>query len=517
MSGLSAQPMRLPGAEGGRCRALYYQGPPSSPARGQRCEFEWNGTQGSKRRQRRQGKAGFIVSGMSETRDELNPGSDDRPVAGQVRRHAHFGLEAGRLAARYVGRRAAGSRDGSGASDLVRALGNLKGPVMKVGQLLAAVPDLLPPEYAQELSALQADAPPMGWLFVRRRMASELGPDWQDRFDEFGRAAAHAASLGQVHRARAGGRELAVKLQYPAMASTVQADLRQLRLLLGLYGRYDRAIHTEEIYAELATRLQEELDYTRERRHQRLFGAILAKTDGVRTPVPVDDLCTDRLLSMTWLDGRPLRELADAPQELRDQAALHLFRAWYEPFYRYGVIHGDPHPGNYSLADDGALNLLDFGCVRTFRPEFVEGVINLYRAKRDQDEDLAVAAYESWGFTGLSRELRQVLDQWADYLYAPLLDDRARLIQDSTDQGRKVVVRVHRELRRLGGVRPPQEFVLVDRAAIGLGSVFTTLKAQLNWHRQIETIMDGFSAEKLARNQEQALQRAGLATGNQAD
>ena len=385
---------------------------------------------------------------------------------------------------------------------------------MKVAQLLAAVPDLLPPEYAKQLSTLQADAPPMGWLFVRRRMASELGFDWQDRFESFGRTAAHAASLGQVHRARAGGRELAMKLQYPDMASTVRADLKQLKLLLALYGRYDRAIHTGEIYAEIAARLQEELDYTRERHTMRMFREILSATEGVEVPEPVEEFCSDRLLAMTWLQGRQLREFGDAPQQVRNEAALRLFYAWYRPFYGYGVIHGDPHPGNYSLSPDGTLNLLDFGCVRIFRPPFVEGVINLYRAKRDQDEDLAVSAYESWGFTGLSREMLAVLDLWADYLYAPLLDDQARLIQDGTHEGRRIIGQVHQELRRLGGVKPPREFVLVDRAAVGLGSVFTTLGAQLNWHQLIEEVIDGFSTAVLTGNQSRALRKAGLTSTN---
>ena len=411
-------------------------------------------------------------------------------------------------------RAAAKTMGAAGALDLVRALGGLKGPVMKVAQLLAAVPDLLPPEYAKQLSTLQADAPPMGWLFVRRRMASELGFDWQDRFESFGRTAAHAASLGQVHRARAGGRELAMKLQYPDMASTVRADLKQLKLLLALYGRYDRAIHTGEIYAEIAARLQEELDYTRERHTMRMFREILSATEGVEVPEPVEEFCSDRLLAMTWLQGRQLREFGDAPQQVRNEAALRLFYAWYRPFYGYGVIHGDPHPGNYSLSPDGTLNLLDFGCVRIFRPPFVEGVINLYRAKRDQDEDLAVSAYESWGFTGLSREMLAVLDLWADYLYAPLLDDQARLIQDGTHEGRRIIGQVHQELRRLGGVKPPREFVLVDRAAVGLGSVFTTLGAQLNWHQLIEEVIDGFSTAVLTGNQSRALRKAGLTSTN---
>src|ERR1019366_10752060 len=131
----------------------------------------------------------------------------------------------------------------------------LKGPLMKVAQFLSTVPDALPAEYAAELSQLQANAPAMGWNFVRRRMANELGPDWQSRFAAFGHEAAAAASLGQVHRARLpDGSEVACKLQYPDMASTVDGDLRQLKLALALYHRMDGAIQHENIYAELVER-----------------------------------------------------------------------------------------------------------------------------------------------------------------------------------------------------------------------------------------------------------------------
>lgn len=119
---------------------------------------------------------------------------------------------------------------------------------MKVAQFLSTVPDALPEEYAAELAQLQANAPPMGWAFVRRRMQGELGADWQGKFAEFGQQAAAAASLGQVHRARLpDGTEVACKLQYPDMASTVDADLRQLRMALAVYHRMDGAIHHDEI------------------------------------------------------------------------------------------------------------------------------------------------------------------------------------------------------------------------------------------------------------------------------
>ena len=440
---------------------------------------------------------------------------DSGGLGGQLRRYARVGGAVGGLAANYAGRRLLGRKieHDAHARELAAAVGGLKGPLMKVAQILATIPDALPSAYAEELRQLQADAPSMGWPFVRRRMAGELGPDWQGRFREFERSAAHAASLGQVHRATApDGARLACKLQYPDMAAAVEADLRQLRVVLSLYERRDRAVRTDSIFQELSERLREELDYRREAKHMRLYGAMLAGEAGVTAPEPVEALSTGRLLTMTWIDGRPLLEAVDLPVEARNRLAENMFRAWYVPFYDCGVIHGDPHLGNYSMREDFGINLLDFGCIRVFPPSFVKGVIDLYRALRDGDEALAVSAYETWGFENPSRALIEVLNIWAEFLYAPLLQDRVQRIQESESglYGATVAARVHRELRQVGGVRPPREFVLMDRAAIGLGSVFMRLRAEVNWHRLFHGLIDGFDAHALASRQSAALEAAGL-------
>src|SRR3984893_4775115 len=157
---------------------------------------------------------------------------------GELRRMARTSGAVGGIAARVAGERMFGIRTdrAAHAEDLRTILGGLKGPLMKVAQFLSTVPDALPVEYAEELAQLQSNAPAMGWNFVRRRMASELGPDWRSKFASFSHGAAAAASLGQVHRARLhDGTEVACKLQYPDMASTVEADLRQLRLAMAIY------------------------------------------------------------------------------------------------------------------------------------------------------------------------------------------------------------------------------------------------------------------------------------------
>ncbi|MEO0608205.1 MAG: AarF/ABC1/UbiB kinase family protein, partial [Pseudomonadota bacterium] len=298
------------------------------------------------------------------------------------------------------------------AKAVAAALGKSKGPLMKVAQMVSTIPDFLPAEYADELSQLQAQAPAMGWPFVRRRMRAELGADWQSKFAEFGKDAAHAASLGQVHRAKLpDGREAACKLQYPDMASAVESDVGQLKLLLGMFKRMDGSIDPSEMVEEITDRLREELDYAREAKHMALYAHILADKDFVAVPEPVPDLCTDRLLTMSWVEGERLDAYEAAPQEARNQIAENLFWTWWHPFTSRAVIHGDPHLGNYQVTREGhGLNLLDFGCIRIFPPQFVAGVVELYRAILADDFDAAYAAYEKWGFKGLNKDLVEVLN-----------------------------------------------------------------------------------------------------------
>jgi len=405
------------------------------------------------------------------------------------------------------------------AERLRKALGGLKGPLMKVAQILSTIPDAVPKEYAMELAQLQSDAPSMGWPFVKRRMAAELGPNWEKKFDKFEHEASAAASLGQVHKAIAhDGRKLACKLQYPDMLSTVEADLRQLKMVLAVFERYDRAVSTKQIQQEIADRLREELDYKREAKHINLYRTMHADSENVHVPEVVDTLSTERLLTMTWLEGEKLVNVVNK-RSLKDRnaIAMNMFNAWYTPFYHYGVIHGDPHLGNYTVRKDNSINLLDFGCIRVFKPKLVEGVINLYQALQKGDHDLAVEAYKAWGFNNPSKQLIDILNVWAKFIYAPILDDKTRLIEETNTglYGRKTANKVHQELRKIGGVEVPREFVFMDRAAIGLGSVFLRLKAEINWYQMFQGLISGFGVKELAKRQEKILKASGLMAASQ--
>ncbi|SHO67511.1 Predicted unusual protein kinase regulating ubiquinone biosynthesis, AarF/ABC1/UbiB family [Pseudoxanthobacter soli DSM 19599] len=436
-------------------------------------------------------------------------------------RYARVGTDISGVATRIMGARLLGRELDAEktAADIAGALGGLKGPLMKVAQLLSTIPEAVPPEYAAALANLQSNAPPMGWAFVKRRMMAELGPAWEKRYRSFEKEPAAAASLGQVHRAVGlDGADLAVKLQYPDMESAVEADLKQFSALLAIHRRMRPAIDTREIAEEVGARLREELDYRREARHAALYRIILGEEPGIRVPAIVPELSTKRLLTMGWLEGRPMLAFKDRPLEDRNRLAETMFRAWWHPFARFGTIHGDPHLGNYTVfEEDGrpaGINLLDYGCIRIFPPRFVAGVIQLYRGLQAGNEDEVVAAYEVWGFRNLNRDLIETLNIWARFIYGPLLEDRVRPIAEgvsAAEYGRREAFTVAKRLKELGPVTVPREFVFMDRAALGLGGVFLHLEAELNFHRLFEAAIADFKPGLLAARQEAALQGVGLA------
>jgi len=456
-------------------------------------------------------------------------GNEENRFSARAARYVRVGTNVGAVAARVAGGRLLG-RDyepARAAADLAVALGGLKGPLMKVAQFLSTIPEALPADYARELMQLQSAAPAMGPAFVKRRLAAELGPDWAQRFQNFEMEAAASASLGQVHRAVAhDGRSLALKLQYPDMPSAVEADLTQLKAVFAIHARMDPGVATGEIQKEIAARLREELDYELEARHMRLYRAIFASDERIRVPDVLPELSTRRLLTMTWLDGRKLLDYRRAPLEDRNAIARAMFRAWWFPFSHYGVIHGDPHLGNYTIFNEGdgdsplsaaskpaGINLLDYGCIRSFHPSFVQGVIDLYNGLLSGDRELVVHAYETWGFRGLSPELIEAMNIWARFIYGPLLDDRERAIDEGTtpaEYGRKEAFRVHKILREKGPVTVPREFVFMDRAAIGLGGVFLHLDARQNWYRLFNETIEGFGLAEVEARQREVFAAAGV-------
>ena len=397
------------------------------------------------------------------------------------------------------------------ALNLKKDLGEVKGPFMKIAQLVSMIPDALPIEYSNQLMQLQSHAPSMGESFVTRRMANELGENWKKFFLNFNTTASYAASLGQVHKAKLkNGDIVACKLQYPNMQSAVNADLNQFKIVLNLFEKYNKAIKTKKIFLEIKDRLVEEIDYVNEIKNIKIFEKIFNSNKSVNIPRIYKNCSTKRLITMSWLQGQSLEDVikySKNKKEFSERIATNIFNTWYMPFYKFCVIHGDPHFGNYSFKKNGDINLFDFGCVRFFPIKFVKAVLNLYYALEKKDEDLTIEAYKTWGFKKINKELIKILNLWASYIYGPLLEDKKRLIQGERNRGYGLDVanNVYKELKKIGGVEPPKEFVFIDRAAIGMGSLFMKLDVKLNWHNLFNDLIKDFDEKKILRERDRVI------------
>ena len=244
---------------------------------------------------------------------------------------------------------------------------------------------------------------------------------------------------------------------------------------------------------------------------------MLAEVPEVSVPSVHEDLSTERLLTMGWLDGRKLLDFKADDLATRNAIAVAMFKAWWVPFSHYGVIHGDPHLGNYTVrSENGAvtgINLLDYGCIRIFPAKFVGGVVDLYKGLLNDEPARVTRAYETWGFKGLRPDLIDALNIWARFIYGPILDDRVRSVANGVapgQYGRREAFVVHKVLKEKGPITIPREFVFMDRAAVGLGSVFLHLAAELNFAKLFQDAIADFDETQLAERQARALLSVGL-------
>src|SRR3954467_14410020 len=253
------------------------------------------------------------------------------------------------------------------AEQLFRVLGELKGGAMKFGQALsvfeAALPEDIASPYRAALTKLQEAAPPMPPTAVHRVLATGLGAAWDAMFQEFNDRPAAAASIGQVHRAVwTDGREVAVKLQYPGAGPALLSDLNQLARLARLFSVLNPGLDVKPLIAELKARVAEELDYSLEANSQAAFAAAYDGDPDIYVPPGVHE--SNGVLVSEWVDGTPLsRIIRDGTREQRDRAGLLLVRFLFSGRARAGLLHADPHPGNFRLLDDGRLAVLDYGAV----------------------------------------------------------------------------------------------------------------------------------------------------------
>jgi predicted unusual protein kinase regulating ubiquinone biosynthesis (AarF/ABC1/UbiB family) len=346
-------------------------------------------------------------------------GRSSRVPAGRLERLARFGLLAGGLAAGGIAegaRRAFGADStaaeaaggvagaflsAANAERLARRLSELRGAAMKLGQLLSLEgPEILPPEFANALAMLRADADTMPASQLRRVLGREYGKGWEARFPDFDFEPVAAASIGQVHRVRtADGRDLALKIQYPGVARSIESDVDTVAGLLRLARILPVEVDVSGIVAEAKGQLRQETDYLHEAANLRRYRELVADEGHLWVPGVHDDLTTRRVLAMDWASGRPLEDLADpgTPQALRDATGLSLQRLLFRELFEFHFVQTDPNPANY-VVDGDQIRLLDLGSTREYAPAFVASYARLCRGIVEGDRDEVHAAAVAIGY-----------------------------------------------------------------------------------------------------------------------
>ena len=370
------------------------------------------------------------------------------------------------------------------AEQLFTVLGELKGGAMKLGQALSVFEAALPEEsaapYRDALTKLQEAAPPMAAATVRRVLAEQFGRLWAERFREFNDVPAAAASIGQVHHAIWGdGREVAVKIQYPGAGHALLADFTQLSRFAWLFGKVSPGLDVKPLLAELKQRVLEELDYGLEADAQRAFAA--AYDDDSDIAVGRVVASAPKVIVTEWLEGTPLsRIIADGTQAERDRAGSLLALLHYSAPSRAGLLHGDPHPGNFRMLPDGRLGVVDFGAVARLPGGFPEPLGRLTRLALDGDSDGVMREMRAQGFLrpGVAVDPQQVMD-YLGPIVAPLVTptftfSRAWMRQQASRiaDPRSQDARVGRQFNL------PPSYLLIHRVTLGSIGVLCQLGAR---------------------------------------
>jgi predicted unusual protein kinase regulating ubiquinone biosynthesis (AarF/ABC1/UbiB family) len=438
--------------------------------------------------------------------------SDDRPVMprGSVSRTARLAslpLGAAGRATLGLGKRLSGqSADAVSAElqartaeQLFAVLGQLKGGAMKLGQTLsvfeAAVPEEMAAPYREALVKLQEEAPPMPVRTVHAVLAQQLGGTWRTRFADFDDAPAAAASIGQVHRATwRDGRDVAVKIQYPGAATALMSDLNQLARFARLFAGLFPGLDVKPLIAELKARVAEELDYGLEADAQRAFAAAYA--DDPEIVVPRVVASAPKVIVSEWLDGTPLsRIISSGTREDRDRAGHLLAVLHFSGPERAGMLHADPHPGNFRLLEDGRLGVIDFGATARLPGGHPEPIGRLLRWALAGQAEKVLADLRAEGFVRPSVEVdaQAVLDYLLPLL-EPVVAPHFHFTRAWMQEQAARIADPRTEANRLGRLlNLPPAYLLIHRVTIGSIGVLCQLDAAGNYRGVLEEWLPGFS------------------------
>ncbi len=385
------------------------------------------------------------------------------------------------------------------AEQVFRVLGELKGGAMKFGQALsvleAAVPEELAGPYRAALTKLQEAAPPMPAATVHKVLATELGTDWRTRFREFSDSPAASASIGQVHRAVwADGRTVAVKVQYPGAGPALLSDLDQISRLARVFAVLSPGLDIKPLVSELRHRVAEELDYHLEGRSQQAFADAFRGDPDIVVPDVVT--AADRVLVSEWIDGVPMsRIIAEGTQEQRDRIGLLFLRFLFAGPARAGLLHADPHPGNFRLTPDGRLGVVDFGAVGRLPDGLPPGIGTVARLALAGDAEAVLEGLRAEGFVrpGFDVDADGVLDYVRPVL-EPLESETFRITRGWLRRQATRLTDPRSPAARLGRqLNLPPEYLLVHRVTIGGLGILAQLHAEAPYRAELQRWLPGFA------------------------
>jgi predicted unusual protein kinase regulating ubiquinone biosynthesis (AarF/ABC1/UbiB family) len=385
---------------------------------------------------------------------------------------------------------------------LVDQLAVMRGAAMKAGQVLSTVefPGLDPDqaEYLQgRLASLRDNVPAVGWQEMRAVLGSEWGEEPERVLASIDPEPAAAASIGQVHRARAeDGRELAIKIQYPGIAEAVVSDMRNLRLLSPLLRRLMPGLDVKELLAELAERITEECDYELEAANHRRLARFWRSHPFIDVPAVDTSLSRRRVLVSDWVDGMSFEQVAELPERDRDRFAEIVYRFFYVTAAELGVALGDPHPGNYLLRANGRVAFFDFGMLRELPRDYLLREGEVLRSIREQDAPALVAAMRELGYlTGPSAEWdgNLLLEQMRAAGWWFVDDEPVRLAPDDLWRGTETLREESGEqmVAQMRRMTLPPEALLLRRMEGLLFQIASTVRAEAAWGPLLRELVEG--------------------------
>jgi predicted unusual protein kinase regulating ubiquinone biosynthesis (AarF/ABC1/UbiB family) len=374
------------------------------------------------------------------------------------------------------------------AMRIVESSRELRGAFMKLVQMLSMRDDIFPTEALNILSVVQSSVPPMEYGLIREQIKSELGKYPEQLFKNFEHDAFAAASLGQVHKATLkNGKPVVVKVQYPGVDETVEQDLKNLKALLQVFTTMTRDVlrqkfDAREIYQEMEERLREELDYVNEANNLALFQRLFADDDEVIVPRAYPDFSSRRVLAMQHVEGYKLQDMFSGgiDQSLKDWITVKYFQMVWRQILEFGVLHTDPHPGNYLVTYHPKIAMLDFGSVRIFPEEIRKGYLRLAKAILDRDEHTMAECFVTLGYLNPGEDPAPLV-KIMYLIFEPVREDRVYDPHEFDSVSKTVeITNIGIENRIFNA---PGHRLFLVRALWGLDSYIHQFRTITNWHR----------------------------------